>query len=164
MLTDSTFLLVYLRCYYCSHLAYLNPSGLKLKPLLSTGQYYLVKNVKNGSISRASSCCFPGKQCPSGSREETVIDIQNGHANKNLYQGTSHLWGSKKYSSPRKAIFPLIIRHTRIKEIGMEVSNPGLAVDPSPNALSGRVMKLAPTRPCKVSPFTEMSWKWWHGA
>lgn len=75
------------------------------------------------------------------------------------------LGGGKKYSSPRNTIVPQIIRYTCIKEIGMNISNPGLEVHSSSNALRGKVMKLAPTLPQKLSTFIEMmKWKWWHWA
>lgn len=76
-----------------------------------------------------------------------VINIQNGHANEKLYKVSVHLWASKKYPSPKNTIFLFLIRHTCIKEIGMEISNPGLEIDPSQDALGVRVVKLAPTLP-----------------
>lgn len=70
------------------------------------------------------------------------------------------LGGAKKYSSPGNTTVPQIIRYTCIKEIGMDISNPGLEVHLSSNALRGKVMKLAPPLPQKLSTFIEMmKWK-----
>ena len=109
--------------------------------------------MKNHSLSRVS---LPIKNVQMVLDGTLSLIYKTGTPTRACTKFPHILGGVQEVCISRKYHLPFLMRHTCVKEIGMGISNPGLEMDPSPNALRGRMMKLAPTPTWEVSTYIGM--------